>query len=98
MKYFLNYQYFPNGAARPSDDGQTCRVEVDETGFALLPNVGDFVNLNNSMGDMASFHGRVKSRLFSYVQGGDEDRDKDACMICIVVEETDDDWGLLLKE
>jgi hypothetical protein len=98
MKYSLNYQYLPKGPARPRDDGQTCRVEVDETGFALLPNVGDFVNLDNSMGDMASFRGRVKSRLFSYLQGEDGHRDLDACMIFIVVEETDDDWGQLLKE
>ena len=95
MKYILNYQYLPIGVARPQDDGMTVRVEVDEKGFALLPNVGDFVHLDNSMNDMASFSGRVRSRRFSYIQ------DKEflaSCGINIVVEEADDDLRMLTKE
>lgn len=92
MKYYLNYQHQPKNAARPLDQGLAIKLEVDETQFALLPNVGDFVSLDNSLleGDMASFSGRVKSRLFSYIAGN--------CMINIVVAETDDDWGQLIKE
>jgi hypothetical protein len=96
MKYHVNYQYLPKGASRPVDDGTTVELSVDESGFALLPDAGDFVALDNSMNDMASFHGKVKSRLFSYTQG--KDVSLASCIINIVVEETDDDWGKLIKE
>lgn len=50
------------------------------------------------MKDMPSFRGRVKSRLFRYL-GGPSDMDTEpACAINIVVEETDGDWGMLVKE
>ena len=98
MKYSLNYQRLRKGAPRPDDEGQAVRVTVDESGFALLPNVGDFVNLDGSIGDMASFNGRVRSRLFSYVQGKDSDAELDHCIINIVVEEMDVDWDQLIKE
>lgn len=93
MKYFLNYQHQPKGAERPLDQGEPVKVEVDETEFALLPNVGDFVSIDNSLRDhteAVNFSGRVKSRVFRYIV--------DSCLINIVIEETDDDWGQLVKE
>jgi hypothetical protein len=63
-------------------------VEVDETQFALIPVVGDCVELEGET-DMRNIpvRGRVRSRLFRYVLG--------YCYVVIVVEETDEDWCLI---
>lgn len=93
MKYGVNYQYLPKGSTRPQDEGVTVDISdiSDKGGFVLIPNVGDYVNLDNTMNDMASFAGKVKSRLFSYIG--------DYCYVNIVVEQADtDDWGALIKE
>ena len=94
MKYGIDYQYLPKGAVRPLDDGEVVPIEIDDTGYALVPNVGDFVQVDASTIDGNSFDGRVKSRLFSYTRTPSQDY----CAVNIVVEETDDDWGLLIKE
>jgi len=94
MKYGIDYQYLPKGAARPLDDGEVVAIETDDTGYALVPNVGDFVNIDASTTEGNSFHGRVKSRLFTYVLTPSQKY----CSVNIVVEETDDDWGMLVKE
>ena len=94
MKYFIDYQYLPKGAARPLDDGEVVPIEIDDTGYALVPNVGDFVLVDASTIDGNSFHGRVKSRLFRYIRTPPQD----SCAMMIVVEETDDGWGMLIKE
>ena len=94
MKYLVDYQYLPKGAARPLDDGEVVSIETDDTGYALVPNVGDFVQVDASTIDGNSFHGRVKSRLFSYILTPPQK----TCAVNIVVEETDDDWGMLIKE
>ena len=52
---------------------------------------GSVRNVLDSTNEFASFHRHVKSRLFTYLAN-------DACAINIVVEETDDDWGALVKE
>ena len=94
MKYGIDYQYLPKGAARPLDDGEVVPIEIDNSGYALIPNVGDFVHIDASTIDGNSFSGRVKSRLFSFIRTPP----KDFCSVNIVVEETDDDWGMLIKE
>lgn len=97
MKYYIDYQYLPEGATRPLDDGEAIGIEATgEAGSVLLPDVGDFVHIDNSAdgGERVSFSGKVKSRVFRYFRSGAEIH----CGINIVVEETDDDWGLLIKE
>ncbi len=94
MKYGIDYQYLPKGAARPRDDGEVALIEIDDTGYALIPNVGDFVQVDASTINGNSFHGRVKSRLFRHIQTPPGD----TCAVNIVVEETDDDWSMLIKE
>jgi hypothetical protein len=83
------------GQKRPSDDGDIVGVSFEsESGFALIPNVGDVVNIPELEGHSAVF-GVVKSRLFNYLRSGEELY----CGINIVVEERDDiDWGALIKE
>jgi hypothetical protein len=95
MKFGVNYQYLAKGGARPRDDGATVDFPHDGDEFALLPNVGDFVSIDNtgSHGTI-SFAGRVKSRLFRHIIN----EGLQICQINIVVEETDDDWSLLIKE
>lgn len=97
MKYFIDYQYLRKNAARPSDDGQVVGIEVsDAGGFAVIPNVGDYVQVENSAdpNGRSSFSGKVRSRLFTYIRGGGQI----TCGVNIVVEEDDDDWGKLIKE
>jgi len=64
-------------------------VEVDETQFALIPNVGDFVDMPASRTFRhVPILGRVKSRCFNYKLG--------YCYVTIVVEEAADaDWGCI---
>ncbi len=64
MKYGMDFQYLPKGAGRPLDDGEVVPIETDENGFALIPNVGDFVGIDASAIDGNGFSGRVKIRLF----------------------------------
>jgi len=97
MKYYIDYQYLPKGKSRPIDDGQWVNISSDNENIKdFIPNVGDFVSIDGSFKDRNAFHGKVKSRLFRYILH--EDNNLSACMINIVVEETNDDWGLLVKE
>lgn len=94
MKYEIEYQYLPSGKQRPIDDGEVIGIQAtDESGVVLLPNVGDYVHIENS-GGRASFAGKVRSRFFLYVC---RENKEIYCHVNIVVEETDDDFGKLLK-
>jgi len=98
MKYSFDYQYIRKGAARPSDDGNVVGMEaLDSSELILLPNVGDYVTINNQVdkGGRVSFSGKVRSKLFNYTRIS---TDEVYCGVNIVVEETDDDWGKLIKE
>jgi hypothetical protein len=93
MKYSVELQYLPKGASRPLDQGSTIDVQTDDQGFAILPAVGDYINVGFGSGDLegrAEFEGRVATRLFNYMG--------DFCGVNIVVEETDMPWGKLIKE
>lgn len=97
MKYGIDFQHMAKGAARPSDDGQVVGIEAtDETGTVVIPDVGDYVHIDNSMDKegRSSFSGKVRSRLFRYIRASDDVY----CQVNIVVEDTDDDWGKLIKE
>ena len=85
------------GDARPTDEGIVVGIEVtDRSGVVVLPNVGDFVQIDNSMQQPrdASFSGRVRSRVFRYIGRNDSNV---KCTVNIVLRETDDDWGPLQK-
>lgn len=97
MKYYVDYQYFPKGASRPIDNGEVVPLEIGAGGDpSLLPNVGDYVHIDNSMfkGTRVGFSGKVRSRFFRYICA----EGLASCAVCIVVEETDDDFGALVKE
>lgn len=97
MKYSIDFQLLAKGAARPSDDGEVVGIEAnDESGTVVIPNVGDYVQIDNSAdrGQRVSFSGKVRSRLFRYIRTPNEV----ICAVNIVVEDTDDDWGQLVKE
>ena len=97
VKYSIDYQYLPKWDQQPIDDGEIVGIEAtDKSGMVILPNVGDFVHIDNSVdgGERSSFSGRVRSRLFSYIRTSAEV----ICSVNIVVEETGDDWGKLIKE
>lgn len=97
MKYTIDYQYLAKGALRPTDDGEIVGIQAtDTTGTVILPNVGDYVHIDNSAdgGERSDFSGRVRSRAFLYTRSGDDI----FCHVNVVVEETDDDWGKLIKQ
>lgn len=92
MKYGIDYRLLPKGATKLVDNTTMHRavdVEVDEEQFALIPNVGDYIDMP---GEADIRHvpilGRVKSRCFNYKLG--------YCYVTIVVEESDDcDWACI---
>lgn len=92
MKYGIDYRLLPKGATKLVDNttmAQPVDVEVDETQFTLIPNVGDYVDLPGE-GDIrhVPIMGRVKSRCFRYVLG--------YCYVTIVVEDAADaDWNCI---
>lgn len=97
MKYSVDYQYMDPPGTRPQDDGEIVGIQFSsEEGSALIPNVGDYVHIDNSAdgGERSSFSGKVRSRLFTYIRTpGDI-----FCHVNIVVQKDNDDWGLLIKE
>lgn len=93
MKYFINYQHVPQGAERPVDCGDVFDENLMKAStLEVVPNVGDYVELHIQGGQ--TFSGKVRSRLFRYIGIQEEVN----CIINIVVADTDDDWGLLVKE
>ena len=97
MKYGVNYQYLPKDSAngRPIDDGATIDMPTSDTEIMLLPSVGDYVSVDRSIVKGESFSGKVRSKLFRYIVANDGQQ---WCQINIVVEEDNDDWGMLIKE
>jgi hypothetical protein len=90
MKYTVDFQYMPKDASRPLDQGTPVDITTDEKGFTVIPNVGDYVSIEKfNEGDIA-FAGKVKSRLFVYLGSH--------CHVNIVVEETEDSFGALMKQ
>lgn len=98
MKYSVEYQYQPRGSARPHDDGEIVGIAFDDRGqglgTALIPNVGDFVALHGH--GVEAIQAQVKTRFFRYIQAGDGG--EWYCHVNIVVTDTDQDWGQLIKE
>jgi hypothetical protein len=94
LKYHIDFQYLPKSASRPLDDGEVMPIAAENA--ALIPNVGDYVQIikMSNSDQRSSFDGKVKSRLFRYFRIEGEE----SCAVNIVVEEDDDDWGLLIKE
>lgn len=87
MKYGIDYRYLPKGASTPIDNTEPVDVEADDDQFALVPAVGDYVDIPGDDPGMRNvpIKGKVRSRLYRYVMG--------YCYITIVVEETDEDWS-----
>lgn len=96
VTYGVDYQYMRKGALRPDDDGVAVDLSSTDNPLLLLPNVGDYVDIQGQDDTYISFCGKVKSKLFRYIRSHDEEV---ICLISIVVEEVDDDvWGSLVKE
>jgi hypothetical protein len=87
MKYHVSFQRLPKGAERPIDHPSASDFETDDKGHAMIPNVGDYVEII-AMGkpETPAFDGRVRSRLFRYFNA-------EICGVHIVVEVNDDDGG-----
>jgi hypothetical protein len=92
MKYGIDYRLLANDGKSLVDNTTMHRavdVEVDEEQFALIPNVGDYIDFPGE-DDMrhVPLKGRVKSRCFNYKLG--------YCYVTVVVEEAADaDWSCI---
>ncbi len=97
IKYSIDYQEATSSGSRPIDDGEVIGIRFDDNnGFALIPDVGDYVNIGaDQSGQRAAFAGVVRSRSFFYQR---TDEETIFCHINIVVEHSDVDTGLLIKE
>lgn len=94
MHYLVQYQYRPQGKARPQDDGELVPIEVNAE--TLLPNIGDHVHIGATVEGQASVSGIVASRFFKYqaVPSGEV-----FCFVNIVIDECSHDvWETLIKE
>ena len=90
MKYFVTFQELGKQHDRPVDHPSASDFETD--GLGMIPNVGDYVQIEPvGKPEAPRYSGRVKSRLFRYFNN-------ENCGINIVVQDTDDDWGLVIKE
>ena len=50
IRYYIDYQYLPKNRSRPIDDGAIVDIRAtDKSGFAIIPNVGDYVYIDCSM-------------------------------------------------
>jgi hypothetical protein len=88
----------PKDSDRPSDDGEVVTITAtDKSGTVIIPNVGDFVHIDtfDENDPRTKFSGRVRTRLFTYFRHSSDDT---FCHVNIVVEETDYNWGELIKE
>jgi len=85
VKYGIDYRYL-KGGAKLEDNTRQVDVEVDEKQFALIPNVGDYVDIPAESEDIRNVPlcGRVRTRLFRYVLG--------YCYVTIVVEDFNEPW------
>ncbi|REC94490.1 hypothetical protein [Kushneria indalinina] len=98
MRYYFNYQYLPRGAEQPVETGDAVNITDEQTAKPpTLPAVGDYVQISYVGGEGEGLTGKVKSRLFKYLVSDDEP-DLHQCLVNIVVEETDEDWGKLIRE
>ena len=97
ITYSIEYQESQGEGLRPIDDGEVIGIRFeDDKGFALIPNVGDYVHIGKeTSGERAHFEGVVRYRSFFYQRTDDETV---FCHINIVVQHSDIDTGLLIKE
>ena len=93
VKYFVGFQRLPIGGDRPIDHPSASDFETDDKGHAMIPNVGDYVQvLTMGKPDAPAYDGRVRSRLFRYFNN-------ETCGVNFVVEEDDGNgWGKVIKE
>jgi hypothetical protein len=85
VKYGIDYRYLAKDGTL-KDNTRQVDVEVDQEQFALIPNLGDYVDIPAEDDDIRNvpLRGCVRSRLFRYVLG--------YCYITIVVEDCTVDW------
>ena len=97
IKYSIEYQQSGGEGLRPIDDGEVVGIELEvDNGFALIPNVGDYVCIDKDpTGQRADFRGVVRYRSFYYRRTDDESA---SCHVNIVVQPSDIDTNLLIKE
>ena len=97
ITYSIEYQESQGEGLRPIDDGEVIGIRFeDDKGVALIPNVGDYVNIGEDIsGQRAHFEGVVRYRSFFYQRTDDETV---FCHINILVQRSDIGTGLLIKQ
>lgn len=92
ITYSVELQFADPGQ-RPEDPGP---ISFDTQQAHLLPNVGDYIQVEASLVGGRSDDGKVRSRLFRYISVSETNTN---CHVNIVVErDASAPWGLLIKE
>ena len=87
VKYGIDYKFLPKGAKELVEIGTEEDITIEDEGFGLLPDVGDYVAIPGNR-VREGFRGKVHHRFFRYVFG--------ICYISIVLAEVDDaEWAAL---
>ena len=83
MKFEIDYQFRPKGSDKLEDIGNAADLTIEDGGFGVVPEVGDFVEIPRSrMGEREVYYGKVTCRRFRYVLG--------YCHIRVILDEVDD--------
>ena len=92
VKYSVELQ-FADRDQRPEDPGP---IQLEMQQLHLLPDVGDYIQVEASLIGGSFEDGKVRSRLFRYIPTSQTDTN---CHVNIVVErDPAAPWGLLIKE
>ncbi len=87
VKYGIDYKFLPKGSKELVEIGTEEDITIDDNGFGLLPNVGDYVAIPGNR-VREGFRGKVHHRYFRYVFG--------ICYVSIVLAEVDDaEWAAI---
>lgn len=98
ITYSIDYQYKQKNCVRPSASGNVIRSSGEETPVMFIPAVGDYVEIGGNPEcdkSLTSFRGVVISRFYRYQRVSD---DEVFCHINIIVEESLQDFGILVIE
>lgn len=88
MQYTISFQERPSSESRPIEDGRDVHIEANnKEGFALVPNLGDYVHMIALDEHRPAFEGKVTGRLFRYFVNKDGAQ---SCHVNVIVDSSEE--------